>query len=126
MNVSFSSRATAATSIGSTLSSVASRWTTRTRSGAAASFGRGLVRAMPVVLAVLSTVGIAAMLWVGGHILLVGLDDLGWHAPYDAVHHVEEAAHDALSAIGGLAPLGRMALTNYLMQSLLGTWIFID
>ena len=38
----------------------------RTREGAAASFGRGLVRAMPKVLSVLSTVGIAAMRWVGG------------------------------------------------------------
>ena len=38
----------------------------------------------------ISVVGIAAMLWVGGHILLVGLDDLGWHAPYDLVHHLEE------------------------------------
>jgi uncharacterized protein len=60
------------------------------RGGGAASFGRGLVRGMPVVMRVLSTVGIAAMLWVGGHILLVGLDELGWHGPYDAVHHVEE------------------------------------
>src|SRR3954451_7179681 len=59
-------------------------------SGPAASFGRGLVRAMPVVLSVLSKVGIAAMLWVGGHILLVGLDDLGLSGPYDGVHNVEE------------------------------------
>jgi predicted DNA repair protein MutK len=71
--------------------------------GAGAAFGRGLVRAMPIVLSVLSKVGIAAMLWVGGHILLVGLDDLGVHAPYDAVHHVEEDVHDALGALGGVA-----------------------
>ncbi len=56
----------------------------------AATFGRGLVRAMPVVLSVLATVGIGAMLWVGGHILLVGLDELGLHAPYEEVHHLEE------------------------------------
>ena len=62
------------------------------------SFGRGLVRAMPVVLSVLSKVGIAAMLWVGGHILLVGLDDLGLSAPYDEVHHLEEDVEDALGA----------------------------
>ena len=55
-----------------------------------ASLGRGLVRAMPVVLSVLATVGIAAMLWVGGHILLVGFDELGLHALYDEVHHLEE------------------------------------
>src|SRR5919112_1877917 len=62
----------------------------RTKEGSAASFGTGLVRAMPVVLSVLSKVGIAAMLWVGGHILLVGLDELGVPFLYDAVHHLEE------------------------------------
>ena len=35
-------------------------------------FGRGLVAAMPKVLAALSAIGTVAMLWVGGHILLVG------------------------------------------------------
>ena len=74
----------------------------RTREGALASFGKGLVRGMPVILSVLSRVGIVAMLWVGGHILLVGLDELGFHAPYDAVHHLEEAVHDALGAVGGV------------------------
>ena len=64
--------------------------------------GRGLVRAMPLLLRFLSVVGIAAMLWVGGHILLVGLDDLGWHPPYELVHHAEEAVHEAAGALGGL------------------------
>jgi predicted DNA repair protein MutK len=71
-------------------------------SGSVATFGRGLVKAMPVVLTVLTVVGTAAMLWVGGHILLVGADELGLHVLYDAVHHVEEAAHDATGAVGGL------------------------
>jgi predicted DNA repair protein MutK len=71
-------------------------------SAASQRIGLGLVRGMPGLLKVISVVGIAAMLWVGGHILLVGLDDLGWHAPYDAVHHVEEAVHDAVSGIGGV------------------------
>ena len=43
--------------------------------------GRLLVSGMPKVLKVLSTVGIVAMLWVGGHIILVGFDELGWHGP---------------------------------------------
>jgi predicted DNA repair protein MutK len=64
--------------------------------------GRGLVHAMPRLLAVLSVVGVAAMVWVGGHILLVGTDDLGWHAPYDHVHHWEEHVHDAVSGVGVL------------------------
>jgi predicted DNA repair protein MutK len=64
--------------------------------------GVGLVRAMPKLLNVISVVGIAAMLWVGGHILLVGLDDVGWHWPYEQLHHAEEAVHDAVSAVGGV------------------------
>jgi uncharacterized protein len=75
----------------------------RTRDGGAASFGRGLVRAMPVLMSALSTVGIAAMIWVGGHILLTGLDDLGLSGPYDAVHHLEEDVRHALGAAGGVA-----------------------
>ncbi|GAB3814527.1 DUF808 domain-containing protein [Tessaracoccus terricola] len=51
--------------------------------------GRGLVAAMPIVLKVISFIGIFAMLWVGGHIILAGLDTLGWHLPYEFVHHLE-------------------------------------
>jgi len=70
-------------------------------SAVAKKVGHGLLRGMPMLLRLLSVVGVAAMLWVGGHILLVGLDDLGWHWPYELVHHVEEAVHDSFSAIGG-------------------------
>ncbi|MGQ4543361.1 DUF808 domain-containing protein [Dermabacteraceae bacterium P13088] len=52
--------------------------------------GRALVQAMPYVLKALSGVGMVAMLWVGGHILLDGLHKLGWHAPLNLSH---EAAH---------------------------------
>jgi predicted DNA repair protein MutK len=87
-----------------------------TREGPAASLGRGLVHAMPVVLSVLSKVGIAAMLWVGGHILLVGLDELGVSALYDLVHHLEEDVHDALGAMGGVGGW----LTNTAASAALG------
>ena len=56
---------------------------------------------MPIVLSVLSTVGIAAMLWVGGHILLVGVDELGFTPPYAFVHHLEVLVHDATGPLGG-------------------------
>jgi predicted DNA repair protein MutK len=42
------------------------------------------------------------MLWVGGHIELVGLDELGWHSPYEAVHHLEEKVRDAVGRLGGV------------------------
>jgi predicted DNA repair protein MutK len=88
----------------------------RARAGVAASFGRGLVRAMPVVLSVLATVGIAAMLWVGGHILLVGLDELGMSCLYDAVHHLEEDVGDALGPVGGIGAW----VTNTAASAVLG------
>ena len=64
--------------------------------------GRGLVSAMPRLLTFIAVVGTAAMLWVGGHILLTSLDELGWHAPYELVHHWEEAVHDAVGGLGAL------------------------
>lgn len=70
------------------------------RSGIAQRVGHSLVKAMPGLLAVISVVGTAAMLWVGGHILLVGLDDIGWHPPYEFVHHLEEGVHGAVGGIG--------------------------
>lgn len=76
---------------------------TERASSVAQQIGHTMVRAMPGLLAAISVVGTAAMLWVGGHILLVGADDLGLHAPYDVVHHLEVAVHDALGALGGVA-----------------------
>ena len=60
--------------------------------------GRALVTGMPKAL---SVIGTAAMLWVGGHILLVGTDELGWHSPYKFVHHLEEKVH-YIGGIGGV------------------------
>jgi predicted DNA repair protein MutK len=64
--------------------------------------GLGLVRAMPRLLAIISVVGVVAMLWVGGHILLVNSAEVGWHWPYDTVHHWEEALHDAVPGFGAV------------------------
>nr|GLK36937.1 hypothetical protein GCM10017611_37960 [Rhodococcus wratislaviensis] len=65
--------------------------------------GRGLVAAMPKVMAVLTVVGIAAMLWVGGHILLVNIGDAGFHWPADRLHDLEHWSADLVH--GGVAGL---------------------
>ncbi|MCW1917648.1 DUF808 domain-containing protein [Rhodobacter sp. KR11] len=63
-------------------------------------FGRGLVSFMPKLMSTLSTVGTAAMLWVGGSIVLHGLEVTHlWAAPYEVIHHWAEA-------VAALAPLG--------------------
>ncbi|MGO3328005.1 DUF808 domain-containing protein [Gordonia sp. (in: high G+C Gram-positive bacteria)] len=71
------------------------------RQKAVAAFGRGLVTAMPVVLSTLSAVGVVAMCWVGGHIVLQGVDELGWAFPYGVVHSIEHWFHDLIPSIGG-------------------------
>lgn len=48
-----------------------------------------LVKAMPKVMGALSTIGVVAMLWVGGHIVLNGTHELGWHWLYERVHDAE-------------------------------------
>lgn len=55
------------------------------RLGSTRALGRGMVRAMPVVMAVLSFVGTLAMLWVGGSIILHSLYELGWGLPYTTI-----------------------------------------
>ena len=60
------------------------------RLAATRALGRGIVRSMPRVMTVIATVGTAAMLWVGGNILVHGVHDLGWHWPYDTIHTLAE------------------------------------
>lgn len=84
--------------------------------GGSARFGSFLVRAMPKVLTTLSVVGVAAMLWVGGHILLVGVDNLGWHGLYGFVHSIEGGVADLIPAIGGVLAW----IVNTLASALLG------
>ena len=56
---------------------------------------------MPALLALLSAVGTVAMLWVGGSIVLHGLEDFGLHAPAHWLHDAAVAAGNAVSALGG-------------------------
>ena len=60
--------------------------------GAGRAIGRGIVRGMPVLLKILSVIGTAAMIWVGGGIILHGLEVYGPSAIPHAVHAAEEAA----------------------------------
>jgi uncharacterized protein len=66
-------------------------------------FGRGLVKGMPVFLKALSIVGTAAMLWVGGGIILHGLETFHLSLPAQAVHFASQTASHMLPPIAGLA-----------------------
>lgn len=54
--------------------------------GRAPTIGRGLVNGMPYVLNAIGIIGTIAMLWVGGHLIIRGFDEvIGWHLPHELV-----------------------------------------
>ena len=59
-------------------------------------FGRGLVVGMPWFLALLAGVGTAAMIWVGGGIVLHGVEAFGIDAPARLVHDLQAWARAAV------------------------------
>ena len=72
------------------------------RTSGSRALGRGLVLAMPKLMALLSTVGTAAMLWVGGSIVLHGLEVTHlWAWPYETIHNVAAAVAHAVPAAQG-------------------------
>lgn len=76
----------------------------RSSSSLVRGLGRMIVKGMPGFLAVLSIIGMLAMLWVGGGIIIHGLAVLGWPAPEHFVHHLSEVAAHAVpfaSAVAG-------------------------
>ncbi|MDQ0643376.1 DUF808 domain-containing protein [Microbacterium murale] len=60
--------------------------------------GTRIVRSMPAVFRVISVVGTVAMLWVGGHLLLANLGEVGLTFFSDMLHSI----HDFLAPAGGV------------------------
>lgn len=56
--------------------------------------GNALVKGMPYTLSVIGVIGTFAMLWVGGHLLLVNSDQLGLHLLYGWVHDATHYVHE--------------------------------
>jgi predicted DNA repair protein MutK len=89
------------------------------RGRATRALGRGLVRGMPIVMSALASVGTAAMLWVGGGILVHGLH--AYHVPV-VPGLVEGFSHWAgtVPAIGPLTGWLAMALGSALVGGIVG------
>lgn len=92
----------------------------RKPSAAARGLGRGLLKAMPVILSLLATVGTAAMLWVGGGIILHGLEELGLHGPAELAHGIQHAVEAASGPLGGILGWLSYAVQSALFGLLLG------
>ncbi|KEJ90247.1 DUF808 domain-containing protein [Sulfitobacter donghicola] len=72
--------------------------------------GRGLVKGMPGFLKLLTVVGTAAMLWVGGSIIVHGLEEVGVGAPAHLIHDV---AYD----LGHAVPAAWAGFTEWLVKA---------
>ncbi|WP_207101832.1 DUF808 domain-containing protein [Paracoccus shandongensis] len=92
----------------------------RRRNGLSSSLGRGIVKVMPGFMRTLMIVGTAAMIWVGGQIVLHGFAELGWSAPYDWVHHQAEAAAHAVPQAPGLVAWAVTAFFDGIFGLVLG------
>ena len=67
------------------------------RPGPVDNVGRTIVRVMPHIFNVIGVVGTVAMLWVGGHLVIENLAEVG----VPVFHHILEVAEHAVSAAGG-------------------------
>ncbi|MDB5505653.1 MAG: hypothetical protein JWR75_291 [Devosia sp.] len=77
---------------------------TNARTGLGRAFGRGLVTGVPVFMAILSVVGTAAMIWVGGGIIVHGLTEFGL-PQLDQI--IEGAAHHAEAMLPAASSVAR-------------------
>ena len=82
--------------------------------------GRSLVIAMPTVLKVISVVGTAAMLWVGGSIVVHSLHTLHLSWPYELTTSMASAVTgEGASAVSWLVTAFLDAVFGFLLGSIL-------
>ncbi|AXI47003.1 DUF808 domain-containing protein [Sulfitobacter sp. SK012] len=80
------------------------------RLGVTRSLGRGLVKGMPGFLNLLTIIGTGAMLWVGGSIIVHGLEVLG----FGTIGHW---IHDVAVSIGQAVPLSLQGITQWIAKA---------
>ena len=83
--------------------------------------GTALVKGMPVVLDIIGVIGTAAMLWVGGHIVIKGLHDFGAEQPYGFIHSVTDNISNG--ALTWLADTGMSMVFGLILGTVVATVI---
>ena len=94
------------------------------RPGPVDNVGRTIVRVMPHVFSVIGVVGTVAMLWVGGHLVIANLAEVG----VPVFHHVLEAAERAVASAGGFVTWLVETLLSGIFGVVLGSliaWIVV-
>ncbi|WP_305095794.1 DUF808 domain-containing protein [Croceibacterium aestuarii] len=90
------------------------------QAASAQALGRGLVHAMPRVLTALSAIGTVAMLWVGGGIVLHGLEELGLGAPAEIIEGARHGVETAAGMLAGVLGWAAQAILSALFGLVLG------
>ena len=94
---------------------------THARLSATRAIGAAVVRGMPGFLFGLTIIGTAAMIWVGGNIVVHAVGEIVWHAPYDFIHGVAVAAAQAFpEALHGLVEWAVTAFLDGIVGLALG------
>ena len=92
-------------------------------SAAARSIGRGLVKAMPYLLSALSIIGTAAMIWVGGGIIVHGIEGYGLTTIPHFIHHTAETAGHAIPVAQGFVEWAVSAIGSGIIGVIIGSAI---
>ena len=82
--------------------------------------GRGLVKGMPIVMSALSVIGTAAMVWVGGQIIVHGIEEFGFTTLPHWIHDTAEAASHAVPFAKGAVNWAMNAFFSGIVGLILG------
>ena len=83
--------------------------------------GNALVKGMPIVLDIIGVIGTAAMLWVGGHIVVKGLHEFGMNQPHEFIASVTEKISNG--ALAWLADTGMSMVFGLILGTVVATVI---
>ena len=81
--------------------------------------GNALVKGMPIVLDIIGVIGTAAMLWVGGHIVVKGLHEFGMNQPHEFIVSVTEKISNG--ALAWLAETGMSMVCGLILGTVIAT-----
>ena len=81
--------------------------------------GNALVKGMPIVLDIIGVIGTAAMLWVGGHIVVKGLHEFGMDQPHEFIASVTQKISNG--ALAWLADTGMSMVCGLVLGVVVAT-----
>lgn len=81
--------------------------------------GTALVKGMPIVLDIIGIIGTAAMLWVGGHIVIKGVHEFGMDQPHEFITSVTEKISNG--ALAWLAETGMSMVCGLVLGAVIAS-----